>query len=365
MKNLEIMKLPQNPVNHKLRPGGLFALFLFGLLCSQVLALDADSTTNATTTDSPLAVHTPPRVGHTYQFPNDREYVYTNPKPFQFLQRIPGDFSIYFRETFQVKNLWKMGAIAGVTALMVAYDQPIVDEAQRFGRQWGISNKEGLDAYFSIAGLPVRGPTDVGSAMYFIGDGWTHTLIAASFFGYGLAAKNTRALQTASQLAEGMITTGLISVQFLKHITGRETPNRASAPGGVWRLFPNQIDYHKHVPNYDAYPSGHLATAMMTVTVIAENYPEHKYIRPLGYTLMTIVSYQMLNNGVHWISDYPLALSMGYAFGKIAVRRGRTEVEQEHSTGGIKSEREKTTSLALAPVRLGPHTIGVGLVYTF
>jgi hypothetical protein len=365
MEYLEAMKLPQNRSNHKMMPGALIVLFLFGLFYSRVFASGTDSTMTSPIRDSSLAVHTPPRVGRTYQFPNDREFVYKNPKPLQFLQQIPGDFSIYFRETFQVKNLWKMGAMAGVTALMVAYDQPIVDEAQRFGRQWGISNKEGLDAYFSIAGLPVRGPTDVGSAMYFIGDGWTHTLIAASFFGYGLAAKNTRALQTASQLAEGMITTGLISVQFLKHITGRETPNRASAPGGVWRLFPNQIDYHKHVPNYDAYPSGHLATAMMTVTVIAENYPEHKYIRPLGYTLMTIVSYQMLNNGVHWISDYPLALSMGYAFGKIAVRRGRTEVEREHSTGGMNRERDNTSSFALAPVRLGPHTIGVGIVYTF
>lgn len=287
------------------------------------------------------------------------------PKPFQFLQRLPGDFSIYFRETFQVRNIWKMGAIAAMTGIMVAYDQPIVDEAQRLGRQWHISNKEGLDAYFSIVGLPVRGPTDLGSAMYFIGDGWTHTLVAASFFTYGLIAKNTRALQTASQLAEGMITTGLISVQFLKHITGRETPNRATAPGGVWRLFPNQIDYHKHVPKYDAYPSGHLATAMMTVTVIAENYPEHKYIRPLGYTLMTIVSYQMLNNGVHWISDYPLALSMGYAFGKIAVRRGRTELNEGHSTGQINTEKGTAESLTLSPVLLGQNTFGIRIKYTF
>lgn len=329
--------------------------------CSLAFASVPDSTVKTTTTDTPLAVHAAKPSGRVYQFPNNKEYVYVKPKPFQFLQRVPGDFSIYLKETFRVKNIWKMGAIAAITGIMVAYDQPIVDEAQRLGRQWHISNKEGLDAYFTIFGLPVRGPTDLGSAMYFIGDGWTHTMVAAGFFTYGLAAKNNRALQTASQLAEGMITTGLISVQFLKHITGRETPNRASAPGGVWRLFPNQIDYHKRVPNYDAFPSGHLATAMMTVTVIADNYPEHKYIRPLGYTLMTIVSFEMLNNGVHWISDYPLALSMGYAFGKIAVRRGRTEMNEAHSSSG----KGPSESLMLYPALLGQNAIGVGISYTF
>ena len=300
-----------------------------------------------------------------YEFPNNKKYIYKTPKPFQFLQHLPGDFSIYLNETFQVKNFWRMGAMAAVTGIMVAYDQPIVDEAQKLGRHWHISNRSGLDAYVTIAGIPIRGPTDVGTAMYFIGDGWTHSLIAASFFTYGLIAKNNRALQTASQLAEGMISSGLITVQFLKHITGRETPNRASVPGGIWRLFPNQIDYHKHVPRYDAFPSGHLATSMMTLTVVAENYPEHKYIRPLGYTLMTIVSYQMLNNGVHWISDYPLALAIGYSFGKIVVSRGRTEVKESQSNREVDKKRDQSKSLILTPMLFGQNGVGIKIRYTF
>lgn len=300
-----------------------------------------------------------------YRFPNGKTYIYRKPKPFQFLQNIPGDFSIYLNQTFRVKNIWKIGAMTAVTGIMVACDQPIVDEAKRFGKQWHISSREGLEAYFSVAGLPVRGPTDVGSAMYFIGDGWTHSLIALSFLGYGLIADNSRALQTGSQLVEGMVTAGLITVQFLKHVTGRETPNTATVPGGRWRLFPNQIDYHKHVPHYDAFPSGHLATSMMTVTVIAENYPEHRYIRPLGYTLMTIVSYQMLNNGVHWISDYPLALAIGYSLGKIAVSRGRTEVNENPSTCRTAKKGKQQTSLNVTPLIFGNRGMGIGITYTF
>ncbi|HEX8658769.1 MAG TPA: hypothetical protein VF690_14595, partial [Hymenobacter sp.] len=69
------------------------------------------------------------------------------------------------------------------------------------------------------------------------------------------------------------------------------------------------------------------ATAMATVTVIADNYPEYRFIRPLGYSLMGLLSYSMLNNGVHWASDYPIGIALGYAFAKIAVRSGRTRVE--------------------------------------
>mgnify|MGYP002030756411 CR=1 FL=1 len=90
-----------------------------------------------------------------------------------------------------------------------------------------------------------------------------------------------------------------------------------------WELFPNQIEYHKYVSSYDAYPSGHLAVYVGIFTVIAKNYPEYKLIQPAGYTLMTLLGLQMMNNGVHWASDYPLSIAMGYYLGKIVVDKGR------------------------------------------
>jgi alpha/beta superfamily hydrolase len=35
----------------------------------------------------------------------------------------------------------------------------------------------------------------------------------------------------------------------------------------------------------------------------------------------------MLNNGVHWASDYPLAIGIGYSFGRIIAARQRHKVE--------------------------------------
>ena len=53
---------------------------------------------------------------------------------------------------------------------------------------------------------------------------------------------------------------------------------------------------------------------------------------------MGLLGYSMLNNGVHWASDYPIGIAIGYAFAKIAVRNGRTRVEPladpaAHGTG--------------------------------
>ncbi len=40
--------------------------------------------------------------------------------------------------------------------------------------------------------------------------------------------------------------------------------------------------------------------------------------------MIGLIGLAMMNNGVHWLSDYPLALAIGYAYGKIATSRGKT-----------------------------------------
>ena len=339
----------------------IFSLFVLFSFCGKATSQEAatEARTDSKTADS---LQTP---GVIYHLGPDQSFRYDKPQAFQFLKNVPKDLASYCAGTFQKKNVLKIGAMAAMTALLVAYDQPIYEGTTKLGRRWNISRKDETKTYISAFGIPVfRGPSDFGSTLYFIGDGWTHMTIAVSFLGYGLVAGDNRALQTASQLAEGMLTTGL-STQFLKHITGRESPVVADAPGGVWRVFPNQRDYHKHVSNYDAFPSGHLATAMMTVTVIAENYPERKYIRPLGYCLLTLLSFQMMNNGVHWASDYPLALAMGYSMGKIAVKRGRKLIDRNKSADNIDNRRELLTSVRLKPLTAQQNGVSLEIVFQF
>jgi hypothetical protein len=356
--------MQKNKLNKQLKSSTLCGvLFCFFLTTagSITLAFVSESEKETNTSDTLRTSDNLLNSGQVYQLANNKEFVYQKPKPFQFIQQAPKDLYVNLNQTFKIKNLWKISALAAVTGILVVYDQSTVDEAKRIGGRLNLSPSERLHSYFDFGGLSMRGPTDVSSGIYFLGDGWTHTFIALSFLGYGLVTNNNRALQTASQLVEGFLTTGF-TVQLLKHISGRETPNRASVPGGIWRLFPDPSRYSKNQPKYGAYPSGHMATSMMTVTVIAENYPRNKYIRPMGYTLMTLLAFQMMNNGVHWASDYPLGIALGYTFGKIAVNRGRSEVNENQSS---MNEQQLSKLFILTPIILGQNSLGLGIQYRF
>lgn len=259
---------------------------------------------------------------------------YEKPRPFRWVGLVPRTLCQLPAYAFRPEHGGALIGLAGSSAALWVADQPLIDGAQAFGRFLGLS---GTTTHTTLVRIPFRlGPTNLplefnvpdnlNSTFYFIGDGWTHLSVATGFWVYGGLKKDNRAAQTASQLGTAIISTGVV-VQTLKRATGRQSPYVATKDRGEWHLFPSFTRYQRFVPNYDAFPSGHLATAMATVTVVADNYAEYRFIRPLGYSLMGLLGYSMLNNGVHWASDYPLGLALGYAFGKLAVRDGRTRVE--------------------------------------
>ena len=168
--------------------------------------------------------------------------------------------------------------------------------------------------------------------MYYIGDGLVQAPILGGFWSYGQINNDMRAISTSHQIAEALLTTG-ITVQLLKRSFGRQAPFTATKSGGEWNAFPGFNEYNSHVPHYDAMPSGHLATVMATTTVIAGNYPEKKFIWPVGITAMSLLGFGMLANGVHWASDYPLGLAIGYTAGSIALRNQNEANGDYHSQG--------------------------------
>ncbi len=229
------------------------------------------------------------------------------------------DSRTFVETSFSKEHLPVIGAIAASTLILVHYDQNLRNGAMKLGKKIGFNSEDKTKTYIRVGHLQIfNGPADTGSAMYFLGDGWMHGAICLSFYTYGALSSNDRSVRTAYALGEGIVTTALIT-QALKHATGRESPSTTPTPGGVWRFLPNPLEYARHEHRYDAFPSGHVATAMMTTTVISGNYPDNHYIRPIGYTLISLLAFQMVNNGAHWTSDYPLALGIGYTIGKIAV----------------------------------------------
>jgi hypothetical protein len=294
--------------------------------------------------------------------------LFYRPKPFQFAKNVPLDLYQLGKTSFSKKNLPKLGAILAGTAILVALDQPIIDAAQQFGRYIHLSaDHDFRPIKINIGNSKITVfdlPQNLNMAFYFMGEGWPSILIAGGFYGYGLAANDYRALQTTSQLSE-MFFTLAITTQFVKRITGRQSPFRAmyspegvqGVPGGTWRPFTSPSKYQDNVSNYDAFPSGHMATVMATITILAGNYPDNKYIKPVGYTLMGLMGYSMLNNGVHWISDYPLAIAIGYTCGKIALSRGKQEIRKKGTDHGKSS--------SLIPMYLEQGGIGLNYKVTF
>ncbi len=296
-----------------------------------------------------------------YNISSELSYIYGKPTRFQVVKHSLQDLWVAPKYQFRRSNWLNIGAMIAGTYLLVLADQEIVNKSKQFGNFIGLEGSNNQKNISPIKGIPVFVPTDLPSALYYIGDGFTEMGVNGAFYIYGWVKKDYRALQTASQLTEGMITMG-ITTQIIKHITGRETDMRKSQPGGKWRWFTDPFIYQKSVPKYDAFPSGHLATAMMTVTIISSNYPEKKIVKPLGYTLMALCGYQMMNNGVHWMSDYPLALAIGYSFGKIAVSRGRSKVNKKDNSQGLLLHQNKA-HWTFTPTISPEGYVGFGLKY--
>lgn len=258
---------------------------------------------------------------------NDTVYYYPKPKHFSFITQIPRTYVGAAKIAFRKESIKPWAIIAGSTAVLLLLDQEIAGKVQQASRHIGLDATriyhKGISFNIGSTNLDIyEPPGNLNTAIYSIGEGIPPLLIAGGLWGFGLIKNDYRARTTASQIVQATLAAGIMT-QLLKRTTGRESPFRATQPGGAWRPFPKPSVYQKNVPMYDAFPSGHMGTLVSTFVVITENYPEKKWIKPVGISIMTLVGLSMINNDVHWASDYPLAVGMGYAFGKATVNLNR------------------------------------------
>ncbi|MEP7109692.1 MAG: phosphatase PAP2 family protein [Ferruginibacter sp.] len=268
--------------------------------------------------------------------PGNQKFYYENngdsfyckkPGHFSFIGHIPANSFGYIKQTFEKRNLYKAGIVAGSTVVLLLLDQKITNAMQRYCLRNNISVKENFSP---IIKLKIGGkqtiigkiPKNINTAFYDLGQGSTNILLAAGFYVMGRLKKDNRALQTASQLTEAFLALG-VGTQILKYSTGRENPSDATLSGGRWRPFPSFRNFQNNKAKYDAFPSGHLATFVSAVSIISENYPRKRWIKPVGYSIAALISLSMINNGVHWVSDYPLGIALGYGYGKYIARKNK------------------------------------------
>jgi len=242
------------------------------------------------------------------------------PEWHSMITHLPATWAGGFQDVFRP---CRIPAILGLTALTGAL---ILTDEQTAGASQDFYNASDFNQHFS----------DVCAHM---GDGHWHFALAGAFAVYGAIGGDNRALRTGSQIVEASLATGVL-VQLIKHVTGRQRPSHATHPTGVWDFFPNPVDYHQHVPNYDAFPSGHLSATTAVVTVLFENYPEAMWLRPAGYALIGLVGFGLATKGMHWYSDFPLALVLGHLMGKLVV----------HPWTNVQDQTEGATGITISPV---------------
>jgi membrane-associated phospholipid phosphatase len=221
---------------------------------------------------------------------------------------LPGDWIRGIGLTARPENLHRLAGIAAVTVGFLASDR----ETYQFSGRMYDSSK------------PFHDATDFFVSL---GDGQSQFILAGGLATYGLLSSDERFVRAASQTVEAVLATGVV-VQVLKRISGRESPEAATQPRGKWTVLPNLREYHKRQSSYYAFPSGHIATSMAAVTVLAENFSDEKWIRPVGYALVGCIGVSLVNRGYHWYSDLPLGVAIGYTFGMIAAHPGGNNLVQ-------------------------------------
>lgn len=259
-----------------------------------------------------------------YVFKNDSLWC-GKPNLIRSIGNVPSDLWQITKAPFQRKNLVGLTVVAVSTAMLVAKDQTILNWVVKQNNSIGLNSDTRYNAVVRMDDLKIiKIPLNINSALYQLGEGGTSMMIAGGLWIYGKIKKDTRAINTAYDLTETFITMGVTS-QILKRISGRESPFAATRTGGKWTFLPSFTSYQRHTSTYDAFPSGHLATMVATVTVLASNYPEKKWIKPVGYSLIGLCAWAMMNTEVHWVGDYPLAVAIGYLSGKITTWRHKKE----------------------------------------
>ncbi|TSA26889.1 MAG: phosphatase PAP2 family protein [Ignavibacteriales bacterium] len=213
------------------------------------------------------------------------------------ITKLPNDFYSLGKNAFSANSINTIAGLTILTGLLVSVDHETIE--------------------------PFRTSYKTSPAIHqwsknisWFGGGEFHLIMASAFGGFGLALNDNRAMRTGLQIVEAELATG-ITVQILKHISGRESPQSASHFHGLFRPFPNLKAYQQDETKYYSFPSGHVSTSVAVLTVIADNYPEVSWIKPVGYSAIGLIGVGLVARGWHWFSDFPLAVAIGYMFGKV------------------------------------------------
>ena len=207
---------------------------------------------------------------------------------------------------FKTKQWLITGAAIGITVALIHVDNDIDDWA-RFQKQkhnWVNKSSPFITEFGSNTGI--------------------FSVIA--FGSLSAALKNEKGVQTSLLASQAMITSG-VWVRLIKMLSGRDRPSAAYAfsnlEAGNWygpfAQFDQDLALKKPGSAFDAFPSGHTATAFSIATVFALQYKDIKAVPIISYTAATLVGISRLTEHAHWASDVFAGALLGYLCGRQVV----------------------------------------------
>jgi membrane-associated phospholipid phosphatase len=143
----------------------------------------------------------------------------------------------------------------------------------------------------------------VGPALEFIGDG---TVQAATIILLLLAGPrlSPRFRPAGKGLFAAFVASG-VSVQLLKHLTGRGRPELGDAGLFIGPTF---------LGSFDSFPSGHAAVSFCLAFVAGNFFPGW---RRFLYLLAIAIGFARVMTGIHFVSDVIAGAVLGLVLGKI------------------------------------------------
>ena len=219
------------------------------------------------------------------------------------------DFEVQIVSPFKLSaKQWLItGAAVGITAALIHFDGDIDDWARVQKQKHNWVNKSS----------PVI--TNFG------GDWGVYSVVATGLI--SAVCKNEKGVQTSLLATQAMTTSG-VWVNIIKILTGRERPKAdytfSKKESGAWygpfSAWDQDLAVRKPVSEFDAFPSGHTATAFSIATVFATQYKDIKAVPIICYSAATLVGLSRLTEHQHWASDVFVGGILGYLCGKQVVK---------------------------------------------
>jgi membrane-associated phospholipid phosphatase len=231
---------------------------------------------------------------------------------------------------YKTKQWLITGAAIGITASLIYFDEDIDESISPLKEKHNWINNT------SPAITQFGGNTGI------------YTVIAAGLI--SAAFKNEKGVQTSLLATQAVINSG-ITCYIIKCITGRERPKAAyifsQQDGGKWHgpfgRYTQELPYKSSGFAFDAFPSGHTATAFSIATVFASQYKNIKGVPVFCYTAATAVGISRLTEHEHWASDVFVGAILGYLSGKQVVRHFN-KIHQKSLTN-IQVESKRKTEM--------------------